>query len=782
MLQKSIKDKLSTDNQTINKNVHYPIFYDLNQKNDENELHKLLTSLPNLIILDEIDGQIEELIKLRNPKTKLTPKELKDKVKTYLNNTPKEQIGVWVYYPWLNKLIHLLSEKEFIEVRTNRNQYKITPQEEDILATKTIGIIGLSVGKAIATTIAMERICGELIIADFDVIELSNLNRIQTGVQNFNQKKTIIVAREIAEIDPYLKVSCLSDGLTEENMNEFFFSKGKKIDLCIEVCDGLSTKIYARQKAKELGIPVVMNSSDRGTTDVERFDLDKTLPILHGLVDHLDLNLVKEAKTNEEKVPYLLPMLGIETSSERLKASMLEIEQTITTWPQLASGVIMGGGICTDVCRRILLNQFTNSGRYFVDVEEQINNDVTDYISYTQLQKEQLNLIPNSHLKDYEAAIKKANEKLLKSEDNELCNLSSEEIKALINYAIMAPSGGNIQPWKWIYKNKNLLLFNDINRSVSILNYKNSASLISFGAATENLIIKAHSMGYNVAIEKFPLESDNSLIASYKFYTHPTIKTEKHTNDHLLDCISKRVTNRNLSFKVPLKLEDATYFNTLVTQIPGAQLKLFTKADQIEELKNILADVDKLFMTNKTGHAHFIHEIRWNKEEVEKTRDGIDINTIDLTPTERAGLIVSKNWNVTKHIKKWKFGNAFGKLSQKAVDASSALGVIVMPQFSSDNYFDGGRAVQKLWLAATEKNVAFQPMSISTFLFAKVGDNNFDDVEEIKEELSILYQKLRTICGIDGNKKDVFFFRLADAPQPKIKALRRPIEEVLMNE
>ena len=45
-------------------------------------------------------------------------------------------------------------------MRTNRNKYKITPEEEALLSKKKIGIIGLSVGKAIATTIAMERVCG----------------------------------------------------------------------------------------------------------------------------------------------------------------------------------------------------------------------------------------------------------------------------------------------------------------------------------------------------------------------------------------------------------------------------------------------------------------------------------------------------------------------------------------------------------------------------------------------------------------------------------------------
>lgn len=70
----------------------------------------------------------------------------------------------------------------------------------------------------------------------------------------------------------------------------------------------------------------------------------------------------------------MLDVLGIDTASVRLKASMLEIEQTINTWPQLASAVTMGGGITADVSRRMLLNQFTDSGRYYVDIEEIIGN------------------------------------------------------------------------------------------------------------------------------------------------------------------------------------------------------------------------------------------------------------------------------------------------------------------------------------------------------------------------------------------------------------------------
>jgi hypothetical protein len=372
MISKLINTKLINSDAKQNK-VFKPIFFDLNITNDEQAFIHLIESSTSVTIVDEIKSQLEELIKLRNPQVKFTQDELTKAINNHLNGVELYQYGIWVYYPWLNKLIHLLNQHEFIEVRTNRNQYKITPEEEELLSTKTIGIIGLSVGKSIALTIAMERICGELIIADFDVIELSNLNRIQTGVQNFGIKKTVVVAREIAEIDPFLKVTCLSDGLTEENMSDFFFPNGKKIDLCIEVCDGLSIKIVTRQKAKEYKIPVVMSTSDRGMTDVERFDKNENTEIFHGLLNGIDISSISKLVTNEEKAPIVRAILQEEAMSIELKNSMLEIGKTISTWPQLASCVTMGGGITCNVSRRLLLGEDINSGRYFIDLEQLIN-------------------------------------------------------------------------------------------------------------------------------------------------------------------------------------------------------------------------------------------------------------------------------------------------------------------------------------------------------------------------------------------------------------------------
>jgi len=349
--------------------VYKPVFLRISDQSEKAALDELIDNNVSFYH-DEIYGQLQELVKMKSPAQRIKPEEYPELIKKHLAGRDINAYGVWVYYPWSRRLVHMLDEEEFKLVRTNRNQYKITAKEQEILSTKKIGIIGLSVGQSIALTLAMERGFGELRLTDFDTLELSNLNRIRSSVHNLGVPKVVITAREIAEMDPFLKVSCFFNGLTEENMNDFFLTNGK-LDLLVDECDGLDIKILARFKARELGIPVIMDTSDRGMLDVERFDLEPDRPLLHGTIENVDPATIKGLST-EDKIPIMLQMLGVENISLRAKASMIEVEQTINTWPQLASSVALGGAVGADVSRRILLDQYHASGRYYIDLEELI--------------------------------------------------------------------------------------------------------------------------------------------------------------------------------------------------------------------------------------------------------------------------------------------------------------------------------------------------------------------------------------------------------------------------
>lgn len=351
--------------------VHRPLFFRLPA--DGPALEELLKSTASIRIHDRIGAQLKELVKSLDPSLGANPGKLEAAVAKKLGGRKLGEYGVWVYYPWSRNLVHLLDAEEFALVRSDRNRNKITREEQAVLATKKVGVVGLSVGQSVSLTMALERVFGEIRLADFDTLDLSNLNRIRTGTHNLGLNKAIITAREIAEIDPFLNVVCFTDGLTKENMDAFF-TEGGRLDMLVEECDSVDIKILARQKAKELGIPVVMDTSDRGSLDVERFDLEPDRPILHGKIDHLDLDLKDRKLSPEEKMQYAVAIADPGSLSDRMKTSLPEIGRTISTWPQLGSSVVLGGAVATDTIRRICLGQFQGSGRWHIDLEELISH------------------------------------------------------------------------------------------------------------------------------------------------------------------------------------------------------------------------------------------------------------------------------------------------------------------------------------------------------------------------------------------------------------------------
>jgi len=357
-----------------------PVFYRLRKENEQELLKELLSKDPSIQIYDTIKSQLAELLKINNPQNKLSADEINSSIAALEKDGSLEHIGVWVYYPWSRKLVHILDEEDFIKVRTNRNLYKITHGELAVLREKKIGIIGLSVGQSIALTIATERICSEMHLADFDNIELANMNRLSfSNLYNLGAAKVIITAQKIAELDPYLKVTCFAEGITESNIDAFMGDGPDKLDILVEECDGLEVKILSRIKAKEKGIPVVMDTNDKGMLDIERFDLEPDRPILHGRLAELEAlgtpELLKKLHilTPEERTRYVTQIIGMENVSEEMMHSLMEIKKTITGWPQLSSAVTLGAAMVTDTCRRIALGKLTTSGRHFVHFTDLLN-------------------------------------------------------------------------------------------------------------------------------------------------------------------------------------------------------------------------------------------------------------------------------------------------------------------------------------------------------------------------------------------------------------------------
>ena len=751
-----------------------PLFFRINQAQDREQLELLLETTPHVEIHDQISTQLDDLVKSMNPEIKKPGREKLDELKRlHLGEIPEKEYGVWIYYPWSRRLIHALDREEFIEVRTNRNRYKLTREEQRILSEKKIGIVGLSVGQSIALTLAMERTCGELRLADYDTAELSNLNRLRTGIHHIGLEKTIIAAREIAEIDPFIKVKIFNDGLHKDNMDAFFLEDGA-LDLFIEVCDGLDIKIESRYKARSLRIPTIMDTNDRGMIDIERFDLEPDRAILHGLADGLHPDNIKNL-TNEEKIPFVLRMIGAESISTRLKASMLEVEQSINTWPQLASSVTLGGALTTDVSRRVLLDQFHDSGRYYLDMEQLIKDEAP-------AEPAAVVALPQNPYQDLtQTEVLGLADKYLAETRGNYYQLSDEQLDKLMDAAVAAPSAGNNQPWKWTYREGLLFLIHDKKKSWSWGDYFEMGSHMGLGAALENINLQAINLNLNATFNTLPFEQHPNLIAVISFQPGANLADEigVQLSKHLFE----RYTNRKVGERQTLAPAFYEQFKTISETGNGIHTYVIEEQEQLKELADIIAECDKIRLLDQLGHEEFFHEIRWTEEEALQSRDGIELRAVDITPSEVAGFKVARDWNAMQLIADWDKGNAFKKLSTTAVKNASGVVIFTLDNFSHRNLIEVGRYVQRSWIFANQQGVSVHPMLSPAFFFnrmlhgegAELSSRNLEKLGRLRSKF------LNLLPSMNAAESEVFIMKFSLAEDIGVRAIRKTKDQIFVN-
>jgi molybdopterin/thiamine biosynthesis adenylyltransferase len=729
---------------------------------DRQQLDELRQRESSIAVFDTIDAQLRDLVKTRHPSRRLSAAEQREFVVAELAGRPPAEYGVWAYYPWSRRLVHLLDEPAFVDLRTNRNTYKISPDERALLAQKKIGVVGLSVGQSVSLVLALERSFAELRLADFDTLDLSNLNRLRAGVHNLGVPKVYVTAREIAEIDPYLNVVCFPEGITADNL-ETFLQEGGPLDLVVEECDSIDRKIEIRYAARRHRIPVLMDTSDRGLLDIERFDLEPDRPIFHGAIGDLDPTRLR-GLTTEEKVPYVLKIIGAETISTRLRASLLEVENSISTWPQLASAVALGGAVAADTARRVLLGQLRESGRFFVDVDDLVP-DAVDAPAY-----------PST-----ETAVPPAVREIAARVAPRLssASLPIEQIRRFVHAATCAPSGGNSQPWRWLWQQQTLFLFLDASQSRSLLDFRSLASIAALGAAAENLVLAAHGEGVGVRLTESPLGNDSPLVATFEFGIGSNSDDGPAHVDELVQWIDARVTNRRNAVRRQLPEHVVTELTDSIAGLRQAALRWVRSADALDEVGRILGAGDRLLFLNEQLHREMMSEIRFEDDEGNGRRRGIPIGTLDLSPSDRAGLEISRCWRALSLVRGWGGGGNLEKMSRKAVAAASAVGMLTMPGGGRIDYFRGGRAFERLWLTATKLGIALQPMTALAYLFARLhhGGDGLD--AQTIDGLRQLWPAWARLFRLNGDEAEVLVFRISAADPPTARAGRCLLDEVL---
>lgn len=125
-----------------------------------------------------------------------------------------------------------------------------------------IGIAGVG-GLGSAVAVALTRLgVGELVVADFDVVEPSNLNRQQYFVDQLGLPKVAALAENLRRINPYVVVTPHPLRLTPANIPELF----EAVDVLVEAFDAAGQKAMLAEtfRARCPDIPLVAASGMAG--------------------------------------------------------------------------------------------------------------------------------------------------------------------------------------------------------------------------------------------------------------------------------------------------------------------------------------------------------------------------------------------------------------------------------------------------------------------------------------------------------------------------------------
>lgn len=641
----------------------------------------------------------------------------------------------WIYYPWRRALVAILGPAAFRAIRSDRNRNKLTSGEQQRLAQLVVGVVGQSVGHSIAYTLALEGGCGLLRLADFDTIELSNLNRVPGGLFDVGVNKSVVTARRIAELDPFLPVEIWPAGVLADTVDEFLDG----LSVVVEECDSLDIKFAVREAARRHRIPLLMETSDRGLFDVERYDLEPDREPFHGLLGATTGEQLAGLDT-KAKAPHVLRILDPGQLSSRMAASLAEIGETITTWPQLGSDVQLGAAIVTAAVRRIGLGAKLSSGRTRVDLEAALDS-----------------LAEPGYLDDGIDAVV----------DEPVEPPPADPVEAILACAQRAPSGQH--PAVAVARRH----LHDRARPRPRYDHRHGRAPAWQCRRGGRRTAQRPRGRRRARLARRPGTDRRRPGGSLD---RPIAAARGHRPRP-----RRRLSARaRQTHQPPPRRHDAA---AEISPARAGRRRGGRAGERARDHPRRRAGRGGIAARRQRScplphpqlHEELYAELRWPGED---STTGIDVRTLDPAPDELAKMQVGRRTDVMDRLREWSAGSALGEFTVDRVRASSALVAITFagrdggPDLA--DYARAGAAVERVWLRAHLLGLAVQPVS-PVFLYADRRDDLHSVSPEFTDTLASIQRRFLDLLGIPEDENVALVLRLSYAAAASVRSRRLPV-------
>lgn len=347
----------------------------------------------------------------------------------------------------------------------------------------------------------------------------------------------------------------------------------------------------------------------------------------------------------------------------------------------------------------------------------------------------------------------------------------------MIAAAVLAPSAENTQPWRFRIGDEALTIALDHRRWLPS-DFTGALALTGIGAAIENALIAARELGCQPRVEWLidgPIhrESRDLDVARIELVGNST------SPDPLFPVLTTRCTTRRMERR-PIDPELLQRLANSCAEFPDVRLDWVTSAGTMRSVAGLIGACNRLRFEHEPFHREFYDNLRLSRDAATSTRDGLDVDTLELGQASKSLLAYLKSWPRMRWANRVGFSYGVGRQACTEVCSSGAVGILSVGDATAATLTSGGRALERLWLATTRAGLGFHPTaSLPVFLAYGAHPGSPLLPPRLQKRARDVSQRFFRIYPHLTHRTVQMAFRVGHAPAPLTRSLRRNVTDVI---
>ncbi|KAF0971764.1 hypothetical protein FDP41_009987 [Naegleria fowleri] len=369
---------------------------------------------------------------------------------------------------------------------------------------------------------------------------------------------------------------------------------------------------------------------------------------------------------------------------------------------------------------------------------------------------------------------------------------ANHTVKNILDIARWAPSGDNMQTWKFEIKSeKEFIVHANDTRDHCVYDLDGHGSHMGLGALLECIDIASKEFSMRAHFHAASQEDEMKIRVSLS----PMFNSSEE-KDPLFQYLKERCVHRRMFKTTPLTGHEKQKLEESVAKL-GFKVLWFESFSERLEMAKLMFMNGQLRLTCEEGFPTHSSIIEWNSQF---SSDKIPDMAVGLDPiSTKLMKWALQSWSRVNFLNKYLGGSLLPGFQLDFLPgiACGAHFVFISQRphspVSTQDYIQVGRALQRFWLTATQLDLRLQPETTPIIFSNYVRHRiKFSKSEESLRKAKNIERMLRDIVNghpeakhlsLDGtplHEQIAFAGRVGHAEKPKARSLRKSLDELLI--